>query len=125
MPRVLVVDDDESMAELIIRVAQKAGCEAKALREAKTLADVVTSWRPDIVTLDLMMPNGDGYDVLSILKTSQYGGHVIIVSGQREPLLAGAAAHATAGGLKVAAMVRKPIDLKSFGELLREILGRP
>ena len=122
-PRVLAVDDDADMAELIVRVARKAGCEGRALREAKTLAEVISDWAPDIVTLDLMMPGGDGYDVLSILKANAYRGRLIIVSGQREPLLNGAAAHATAGGLHVAACVRKPIDVNSFGELIKDIIS--
>ena len=117
--RILVVDDEPLMADLIVRLARKAGCEARAVPDTRMLAEVLSEWRPHLLTLDLLMPRADGYDVLSLLKVMGFGGKLIIISGQSEPEIRRAGAQAASAGIDVAACLRKPIDLKGFTDLVR------
>ena len=119
--RLLVVEDEPLMAELIVRLARKAGCEARSVPDTRMLAEVLLNWRPQLLTLDLLMPRADGYDVLSLLKVMGYAGKLIILSGQSEAVLQQAARLAAAAGLDVAASLRKPLDLKGFTDLVREL----
>ncbi|MFE7724011.1 response regulator transcription factor [Nocardia rhizosphaerihabitans] len=67
-PRVLVVDDEENIAYLVGTGLRMAGCTveiASTGREALVLAD---SYRPDAIVLDIMLPDDDGYAVLTKLR---------------------------------------------------------
>ena len=117
--RLLVVEDEPLMADLIARLARKAGCEARCVPDTRMLAEHLLNGRPQLLTLDLLMPRADGYDVLSLLKVMGYAGKLIILSGESEAALERAGRQATSAGLQVAACLRKPVDLKGFTDLVR------
>src|SRR4029077_3082668 len=65
---VLVIDDDPQVGELMKRFLEKEGFAVHvALRGAQAL-DVVKTLRPDVITLDVLMPDLDGWAVLAALK---------------------------------------------------------
>ena len=66
--RLLVVDDDTDAAGLVLRVATRCGYDAVSLAEMSTLEGVLRNLQPDVLTLDLCMPQMDGIEVLSRLK---------------------------------------------------------
>jgi two-component system OmpR family response regulator len=82
--RLLAVDDNNDCSELIVRTALKCGYEAFPISDARTLSETISHWRPHLITLDLCLPEVDGFEILSLLKTLQFGGQLIIVSGQPE-----------------------------------------
>jgi CheY-like chemotaxis protein len=61
--RVLIIDDDRTHASAIRSILTRKGCEVCA---TGTVADGVAmlASRPDYIVLDLMLPDGDGADVL-------------------------------------------------------------
>jgi signal transduction histidine kinase/DNA-binding response OmpR family regulator len=68
-PLVLVVDDDASARKLLTAVLHKEGlrvAEAEAGEKAIALARRI---RPDLITLDIVMPRMDGWSVLTTLKS--------------------------------------------------------
>src|SRR6185295_9250468 len=71
--------------------------------------------------LDLCLPDVDGFEVMSSLKTVQFAGQVIIISGQPEWLRNQAADLACAKGLRVPAHMSKPVQLDQLRELLTTI----
>jgi DNA-binding response OmpR family regulator len=119
--RLLVIDDDPHMAELIARVARKSGYEARPLMQTLGLAQTMLTWRPHVITLDLKMPRANGTDVLSLLKVMGYDGQIVIISGMHSTQLHAARRQAETGGLKVAAEMLKPVDLTILGELLQQL----
>lgn len=63
--RILVVEDEESIRRLVKRTVEEYGGlinEAENLRSARTLC---ASWRPDMIILDLGLPDGDGNDLIT------------------------------------------------------------
>jgi two-component system, OmpR family, response regulator MtrA len=58
--RVLVVDDDPDVAHLVHTVLTEAGHEVKAITDARQAMDAFAEYRPDLVTLDVLMPSVDG-----------------------------------------------------------------
>lgn len=62
MRRVLVVEDERDVAELVADVLEMEGFEAKVASGAAALDEALT-FRPDVVLLDLMMPDVDGFEV--------------------------------------------------------------
>ena len=119
--RLLAVDDHSDSAELIARVALKCGYEAKATADTRNLPKLIKDWEPEILTLDLCMPQEDGIAILSVLKEVGFKGRLIIVSGQDDWLRKSATRLAEARGLQVVDDVSKPVDLKALRDLLTRL----
>jgi putative two-component system response regulator len=63
--RILIVDDNASNVMLLERVLQHAGYRNhSAVTDSREVLERFRTWRPDLILLDLMMPNMDGYAVL-------------------------------------------------------------
>jgi CheY-like chemotaxis protein len=116
--RLLAVDDNSDSAELIARVAMRCGYEARCLTDPRLLSQMLKDWQPEIVTLDLCMPQEDGIETLSQLRTGGFTGHLVIISGQDDSMRDVASRLAVARGLKLAAHLSKPIDLPVLRNLL-------
>jgi len=119
--RLMAVDDNEDCSELIVRTAVKCGYEAFPLSDARSLSETISRWRPHVITLDLCLPEFDGFEILSLLKTIQFGGHLIIISAQSEDLRDQALKLASSHGLRVLTHMSKPIHLGQLRELLTTI----
>jgi PAS domain S-box-containing protein len=64
----LLVDDDASARELMLRYLQKEGIEAVTAGDGRDALRLARELRPNFITLDVMMPGMDGWAVLSALK---------------------------------------------------------
>lgn len=72
MLKILVVDDDTNISELISLYLNKEGYETREVANGKLAVEVFEEYRPDLVLLDIMLPGMDGYDVCKeIRKTSR------------------------------------------------------
>jgi len=61
--RVLVVDDDASLAEMLTIVLRQEGFESRVCGRGDQAMEAFRDFRPDLVLLDLMLPGKDGIDV--------------------------------------------------------------
>jgi two-component system response regulator MtrA len=61
--RVLVVDDDASLAEMLTIVLRQEGFDARSVTRGDQAMAQFRDYRPDVVLLDLMLPGKDGIDV--------------------------------------------------------------
>ena len=61
--KVLVVDDDPAMTELLKLLLQQASAEVVTANSGMQAIDLVTEAPPDVMILDLMMPEMDGWEV--------------------------------------------------------------
>jgi DNA-binding NtrC family response regulator len=84
--RVLVVDDDPATVDWLKMVIEQAAVDppfdVRSAGLGRTGLAVFDEWRPDIVLLDLLLPDGDGMDVLKLMKERAPGAEVIVISGQ-------------------------------------------
>ena len=69
--RVLVVDDSAANQLLLTRPLEKAGYEVLTADDGFEAVEAVTRHRPDVVLLDMMMPERDGLKVCEILKAQE------------------------------------------------------
>lgn len=63
MERVLIVEDDVELAELILLYMKEAGFEVQVARTGPEGVSKAASWSPHLVILDLMLPGMDGWEV--------------------------------------------------------------
>ncbi|MBA2723584.1 MAG: chemotaxis-specific protein-glutamate methyltransferase CheB [Methylibium sp.] len=71
MKKVLVVDDSALMRKLITGVLVEGGYEVRSARNGAEGVEMVVSWQPDVVTLDINMPEMDGLTALSLIMAAR------------------------------------------------------
>jgi CheY-like chemotaxis protein len=111
--RVVVVDDDDDIRELLLRTLPLDGVEILEARDGNEALSVIEREAPDLVVLDWDMPNASGGDVLAELARRELKVPVIVLRADDEP---GRRQMADANGAQ--AFLAKPF---SPLELLREI----
>lgn len=81
--RILVVDDQEDVLSLLNDSLSGYGFEVMICKEPKKTPDSIKSFNPDLILLDLLMPNLGGFEICEILNSDPQtrGIPIIIISG--------------------------------------------
>ena len=116
--RLLAVDDDAASAELIVRVAERCGYEAFATSDSRGVINLAKALTPDIMAVDINMPNVDAVGLFALLAEAGFGGHILIVSGEDETVLRQTQAKAEAMGLTAPYVQQKPLDFQKLRTML-------
>jgi len=82
---IYVVDDEENIREILEYNLIKNGYKVKSFRDGKSFLESFTSVKPDLVILDLMLPDLDGFDICGEIKKKS-DVPVIILSARSEEL---------------------------------------
>lgn len=82
MRKLLTVEDNAQIAELIRKVAIDAGFEARVASKEYQFIPIYDEFDPDVIVLDILMPGMDGFEVLQFLKDRKSRARVIILSGE-------------------------------------------
>ena len=109
--RVLVVDDDPDIRELLFTALEDEGFEVVPAGNGQEALTVIQSFRPDVIILDLMMPVMDGWQFANELRARDEEIPLVLLSAARD-----LKTHAKA--LSAADIIEKPFDL---AELLPKI----
>lgn len=83
-PLVLVVDDECAIHRFLRPVLQEAGCAVLEASTGKAALDLAVSRKPDVVLLDLSLPDMDGLDVLGRLREWSSAPVIVISARGRE-----------------------------------------
>lgn len=117
--RILVVEDDGGLRELVVKGLRQAGFEASGAATGAELLERVGSWNPDALVVDVGLPDADGRDLCQGLRAG--GSHLPVLFltalDSRVDRLSGFAA----GGDDY---VTKPFDLDELTARLRALLRR-
>jgi len=117
--RVLVVDDEAALTELLSMALRYEGWEVRTAGDGTTAVRTAREFRPDAVVLDVMLPDFDGLEVLRRLRAEQTEVPVLFLTAKDavEDRIAGL----TAGGDDY---VTKPFSLEEVVARLRGLLRR-
>jgi DNA-binding response OmpR family regulator len=85
MAQVLVVDDDDTVASVVVSYLERAGHTTCHLGDGRAALDAVTARQPDLVVLDLMLPGIDGLEVCRQIRTSWPQLPVVMLTALAEP----------------------------------------
>src|ERR1044072_8035963 len=66
--RILVVDDEPTIAEIVARYLERAHYETRLAGDGHAALAHASTWHPDLVVLDLMLPGLDGLEVMRLLR---------------------------------------------------------
>ena len=76
---VLIVDDEESLATVLSRKFTDEGITAYTANNGRVGLEMALEKHPDIILLDIMMPEMDGFDVMRHLQEDEWGKTVPII----------------------------------------------
>jgi CheY-like chemotaxis protein len=120
--RVLVVDDDEVIRQLITLNLELEGFEVHEAVDGVDALRKAAEVHPSVITLDIMMPNMDGWDAAARLRSDPLTAHVKVV------LLSARAQEADVRRgtrLGVDAYLTKPFDPDDLVDIVRRLAGIP
>src|SRR5579862_4530387 len=115
-PRVLVVDDESDFIQLLKYNLENQGFDILAAGDGMEALNVARRESPDVVLVDLMLPDIDGFSVCEILRSQPSTSKVpiIVVSA-----LDGEYVRSRGIQAGVACSFKKPVDMKVLGESIR------
>ncbi len=115
MTHALIVDDDTAIQTITSLSLKRDGWEVSQATAGKDALDLYAANKPDIVLLDLMMPDMDGRDVLKALQEAHGNVNAVFITARHDvddELMA----------LGAAGVLRKPYDPLTLGTELRAYL---
>jgi signal transduction histidine kinase/DNA-binding response OmpR family regulator len=116
-PRILVVDDDATVRELVARHLERAGFAVTAAKGGREALRLARELRPAAMTLDIMMPDLDGWTVLAAMKGDPSLAAIPVV------LMTIVEEKNRGYALGAADYLVKPVDRGKLVEALRNICG--
>jgi CheY-like chemotaxis protein len=120
MARVLVVDDERAIRELLTFVLTGEGYEVLTLSDGTAVLDVLAdSAEPCVVLLDLMMPRTDGWAVCRALREQPH-----VLARHQIALMSAALLSGEEPPAPAAALLRKPFELDQVVELVAGLVAR-
>lgn len=120
-PRLLLIDDEPVLAEFVAQAARDSGFEPTLTSDNRVFRDSFVNERPDMVCLDLGMPDMDGVELLRFLADQGYTAPVLIISGFDRRVLETAFRLGEALGLNMAGPLGKPVRFEEIEGLLNEL----
>ncbi len=119
--RVLVVDDDPQIRDLLRTVFESSGYTVHAAGDGKQALAMVKGLRPDVVVTDIVMPEMEGIELIRLMRQVARDVRIVAMSGTGEdsPYLKGASL------LGADAAVAKPLEIDSLLKMVRELLASP
>lgn len=118
-PKVLVVDDERALRELLEYALDQAGFSVHSVAEGSAALPVLEKWLPDAIVLDVMLPDRDGLDLLPEIRRFTTA-PIVMLTARTE--IAERIAGLSAGADDY---VGKPFDLEELVARLRTLLRRP
>jgi DNA-binding response OmpR family regulator len=82
MPRVLIVEDDEVIADGIARHLEAGGFDAVTVEQGEKGLARLRYERPDVCVLDLMLPGLDGWELIETVRGEGIGTPIVVVSAR-------------------------------------------
>jgi len=118
MAKILIVDDDILITGLTQSLVSIGGHEAIIVNNSTEAVEVANAEKPDLITLDLMMPHLSGYDICALLRAdSQFDQTPIIIISAKEDTQSKDKAF-TLGATEY---ITKPFDIDYFLKTIKRL----
>ncbi len=117
--KIMIVDDDMHIVELISMLLEREGYETRQVYSGREAVDVFKSYEPNMIILDIMLPEMDGYQVCREIRQMSLVPIIMITAAKDEPF-------DKVLGLELGAddYVVKPFDNKELIARVKAVLRR-
>jgi DNA-binding response OmpR family regulator len=116
--RLLVLDDDATVGQIVVMGAQTSGFEARLCETVPAFLAALADWAPTHLAIDLTLPGSSGVAVLQQVAQAGSGARIIICSGSGAEDLDAALEAARRLGLATAGVLPKPFRLAALRAVL-------
>jgi EAL domain-containing protein (putative c-di-GMP-specific phosphodiesterase class I)/FixJ family two-component response regulator len=118
--RILILDDDAAVGQTIQWIAESLNFEAEFVTRPEEFFSKLVEMNPDIITIDLVMPELDGVEIMRLLADRKSKAKIIISSGMGTRVLDAAQRSAQEHGLSIAGIISKPISKEALRSLISQ-----
>jgi EAL domain-containing protein (putative c-di-GMP-specific phosphodiesterase class I)/ActR/RegA family two-component response regulator len=120
--RLLILDDDLAVGQTLALVGEGIGMESRLTTGVEEFFAALDEWNPTHITVDLVMPEMDGIEVMRRLSARECRARIIISSGVGDRILDAARRSATEHGLDIVGVLPKPFRPSNLRAML-EVRG--
>jgi DNA-binding response OmpR family regulator len=79
--KLLVVDDQDSITRIVSKIGSQLGYDVRTLNDPTRAFDEFETFKPDVLVIDLVMPEVDGIDILHKILAMGTSAQIIVMSG--------------------------------------------
>ena len=116
--RLLIVDDEPKFAAFVQKVAIGLGFEVEVTHHGSDFQRAYELQRPDVVVIDMVMPDIDGNELILWLAKKQSVADVIIITGYNPDYAINARLLAEFKGLRPVKSLSKPVSVQQLRQVL-------
>lgn len=120
----LVVDDQNEFTDFVVDVATRLGYSAQPANSARKFRELYMAQVPDVIVLDIVMPDSDGIELMIWLAEQKCGARIAIASGYGAKYSLAAKTIGEAQGSLNVTIISKPVKLDALRSFL-SIEGNP
>jgi len=122
MSRILIVDDDPHIVEMLTEVLGEHGYEVDSATQSLRAFDRAKEFRPDLILMDIMMPYLDGLDQVELLRLDSDLAQVAVVVMTAYPRAAYRWTEKRHG--RIVASLEKPFQIDELIATIERVLGK-
>lgn len=117
MPTILIIDDEPTIIDVVAEVLTDEGYETLTARGGQAALAMIAARRPDLMVLDLFMPEMSGLDLLARIQADETLSSIPVVL-----MTAGALGNLTVSHAGPTQMIRKPFDMDDLISTVRTLV---
>ena len=117
---ILILDDDAAVGQTIQWIAESLGFEAEFVTRPEEFFKRLDQMSPDIITIDLVMPELDGVEIMRLLAERKCRAKIVISSGMGSRVLEAAQRSASQHSLDILGVLPKPVSKDALRVLVGE-----
>jgi CheY-like chemotaxis protein len=121
--RLLIVDDEPRFAAFVERVAQQLDFDVEVTHHGREFQRAYRRQRPDVVVIDMVMPDIDGNELVLWLVNEGCEADVIIITGYHPDYAVNARLLAEYKGMRSVATLSKPVSVARLRQALSAAAG--
>src|SRR5215467_4575307 len=119
--KLLIIDDQTGITKVVEMIARQLGLNARSLNSSAEATETFIAFRPDVVMLDMIMPEKDGIDVLNEILLTGIPVKVVLTSGFSDSYLRLAEGVAKFHANENVSILRKPFRREELIALLEQL----
>lgn len=114
-PRLLIAEDDGKLVAIYRKFLPKELFKVRIEQDGQAALEAYHAWKPDIIVLDLVMPNKSGMDILEEIreKHEDFYTTIIVASGERK-----AEVVTRCAGFDIQGYLLKPLNVKNLAQTI-------
>jgi len=120
VPNILIIDDEKDVCEVLQTFLEGKGHRVETTTSAENLAVNLRSFAPDLILLDVLMPDANGLELLPQVKAETSGCPVIVITGLNDYRISDLLYEAGADSV-----IAKPIRLQTLDNAVNQFLNTP